>query len=381
MLILKSNITITQQPVSDWPNRNKKYVFDFVNDFYSSDSWEDLTNTGKITFPKNIYFKDENGNTVSLQGKNIVSGETIAPVLLRGDKISVDLGYRYYDDQNNEKTTMTNTYNGFISKITNKLPITVELEDNMWKLKQIQAPNKVFKSSEYTLQQMITELLKGTGFTIRTDITTSVGDFRTQNETVAQVLNRIQNEYKIESFFRGDILTCSGLVYYPGDRNDVIFQFQQNIIDDDLEYRRVDDVRIGIKAYSIDEFELNTTTSDGKNKTKKKRLEVSVGPTDGEVRTLYFWNVKSESDLKAQAQARLNRIYFEGFVGKFTTFGLPFVKQGDAAILRDSVLPERNGKYLIKKVEYNFGLGGYRQTVYLDLRIDTLSDAEINNGL
>lgn len=140
-------------------------------------------------------------------------------------------------------------------------------------------------------------------------------------------------------------------------------------------------MRIGIKAYSIDELELETTTADGKKKTKKKRLETSVGPTDGEVRTLYFWNVKTEADLKAQAQARLSRIYFEGFVGSFTTFGLPFVKQGDAAILRDTVLPERNGKYLIKKVEYGFGLGGYRQKIYLDLRIDTLSQEEINNGL
>lgn len=381
VLILQSKITIIQQPVSDWQGRNKTYTFDFLNNVEGSDSWGDLTNTAKITFPKNIYFRDENGNTVSLQGKNIVSGENTAPILLRGDRIVIELGYRYQDASGKEQSILVERFRGFISKIINKLPITLELEDNMFKLKQIQAPNKLFKSSQYTLQQIITELLNGSGFTVKSDIKTSVGDFRTQNETVAQVLNRIQKDYRIESFFTGDVLTCSGLVYYPEGRKEIIFQFQQNIIDDNLEYRRKDDIKVGIKAYSIDEFELTETTADGKKKTKKKRLETSVGATDGEIRTLYFWNVKSVSDLTAQAKARLNRIFFEGFVGSFTTFGLPFVKQGDAVILRDAILTERNGTYLVKKVDWEFGLSGYRQTVHLDIRIDTLSQSEVNAGL
>jgi len=381
MLRLLSKITITQQPTSDFPIRNSIYIFDFLHEFECVDTWEDLTNTGRITFPKNIYFKDQLGNTISLQGKNITSGQNAIPVLLRGDKIKIELGYKYLTDQG-ETTQMNEVFSGFISKITNKLPITLDLEDNMWRLKQIQAPNKLFRASQYNLQQIITELLQGSGFTIRTDITTSVGDFRTQNETVAQVLERIQKDYRIESYFKGDVLTCSGLVYYPADRKEVIFQFQQNIIEDDLEYRRKDDIKIGIKAYSIDEFELEEVTAAGKTKTKKKRLEVSVGPTDGELRTLYFWNIKSISDLTKQAQARLNRIYYEGYYGSFTTFGLPFVRQGDATIIRDSILPERNGTYLIKKVEYSFSVsGGYRQKIYLDIRIDLLSPVEVEQGL
>lgn len=380
LLRLISKITITQQPTTEYPSRTKIYTFDFLNSFEASDGWEELTDTGKIIFPKNIYFKDETGASVSLFGKNIVSGQNTIPILLRGDKIKVELGYKYLTDQG-EQTQMNEVFSGFISKIINKLPITLELEDNMWKLKQIQAPNKLFKASEYNLQTIITELLTGTGFTIRTDITTSVGDFRTQNETVAQVLNRISNDYKIKAFFRGDVLTCSGLVYYPEDRKEIIFQFQENIISDNLEYRRKDDVRIGVKAYSIDEQELEETTKDGKTKTKKKRLEAIVGPQDGEIRTLFFWNVKTVAELKKQAESRLNRIYYEGFYGSFETFGLPFVSQGDAVILRDAILPERNGTYLVKKVEYTFGQDGYRQNIYLDIRIDVLSDSEVGAGL
>lgn len=380
LLRLISLITITQQPTAEYPSRTKVYTFDFLNTFESVDTWEDLTNTGKIIFPKNIYFKDENGASVSMFGKNIVSGQSTTPILLRGDKIKVELGYKYLSEQG-EQTQMNEIFSGFISKIINKLPITLELEDNMWKLKQIQAPNKLFKASEYNLQSMITELLTGSGFTIRTDIVTSVGDFRTQNETVAQVLNRLAKDYKIQAFFRGDVLTCSGLVYYPEDREEIVFQFQENIISDNLEYRRKDDVRIGVKAYSIDEQELDETTKDGKTKTKKTRLEAIVGPQDGEVRTLYFWDIKTVAELEKQAKSRLNRIYYEGFYGSFVTFGLPFVRQGDAVVLRDAILPERNGTYLVKKVEYEFGQDGYRQIIHLDIRIDVLTDTEVGAGL
>lgn len=380
ILRLISNIVITQQPTSDFTTRNNVYSFDFLHETEATDTWEDLTNTGSITFPKNIYFKDQNGSNISLYGKNLTSGQNTIPILLRGDKITISCGYKYVDS-NGEQQQLNQIFKGYISNIINKLPVTLYLEDNMWKLKQMQAPNKLFKASQYNLQQMLQELLAGTGFTLRTDIKTSVGDFITQNETVAQVLQRIQNDYRIESYFKNDELTCSGLVYYPSDRKTLNFGFQQNIIEDELEYRRKNDVHIGVKAYSINESELNTTTKDGSKKTKKQRLEVTVGPQDGELRTLYFWNVKSITELTAQAKSRLNRIYYEGFYGNFTAFGLPFVRQGDAVALTDSVLPERNGTYLVKRVDYYFGMTGFRQKIYIDIRIDILPSSEVNSGL
>jgi hypothetical protein len=384
MLNLTSLITITQQPTSDFPSRSKVFTFDFVTEGEVSSTWQNLTDTARLVFPKNIYFKDETGNNYSWEGKNVIGDSNTPPLILRGDKVEIVWGYYYNVDENYNYTTQSNTiFKGFVSKVTNRIPIEIECEDNMWKLKGIAAPNKVYKGSEYSLQSMLQELLKGTDFTVNSDAKTSLGDFRTLNETVAQVLDRLQREYRIESYFRENELRCSGIVYYP-DYVEKVFQFQQNIISDDLEYRRTDDISIGIKAYSVNELDIGP-------KKKKKRLQTFVtnkGITDeagfeGEKRTLYFWDVKSEADLAAKAQSRLKRLFYEGYFGSFETFGFPFVRHGDHAIMRDDVIPERNGTYKIKAVTYRFGTSsGYRQDVEVDLRVDGLyTQTELNEGL
>jgi hypothetical protein len=401
MLNLGCVIKIIQQPTTDFPSRNKSYTLDFINDAEITSTWQNLTDTAKMIFPKNIYFVDETGRKVTWQGKNVIGGSDTPPLILRGDKVTVDFSYSYYETDkgnsalftNNFVTKSNNIFNGFISKAINKMPIEIHCEDNMWKLKQVSAPNKVFKATEYNLQTMLQELLTGTGFTVNTDATTNIGDFRTQNETVAEVLNRLQ-KYNLESYFRGDELRCSGLIYYPEDANEEVFVFQKNIISDNLEYRRTDDVKIGIQAYSVNKVELNTVNSQGKRKTKIQRLsafitrnlngeivELNPASFEGEKRTLYYYNVADKATLISQAGTQLNKLYYEGFFGKFTTFGLPFVKHGDHAILRDDVLPERNGTYEIKEVVYRFGMDGYRQDIGVDIRIDGISNTLLSQGL
>ncbi len=382
MLNLISKTTIVQQPNADFPNRSKSFIFDFVNSAEVVSSWQNLTDTAKLTFPKNIYFKDETGKNFTWQGKNIVESNSTAPLVMRGDKITIEWGYYYNKDSNYNYLTQTNViFDGYISKIVNRMPIEIEAEDNMWKLKQIAAPNKLFKASQYSLQSMLTEMLQGTGLTVRKGTVTNIGDFRPQNETVAQVLDRLQRDYRIESYFRGTELRCSGLVYYP-DYTEKTFQFQQNIISDELEYRRLDDVQIGIKAYSINEAIVG-------GKKKKQRIEVFVtskGITneagfEGEIRTVPFIGIATESELAALVKPMLNRIVYEGFYGSFETFGFPFVLHGDHAIITDTILPERNGTYKIKGVTYNFGMGGYRQRLELDMRVDGLSVTQLQAGL
>lgn len=391
MLRLISNITITQVPTTDFPSRNKSFSFDFLSECEINSSWANLTDTANIVFPKNVYFTDGN-KKVTWFGKNII-GDTADPITLRGDKIKIELGYQYFDSNNVEQIDLNTCFEGYVSKVTNRIPLEIECEDNMFRLKQIPAPNKVFKSSQYNLQSILQELVKGTGFTISSDIKTSIGDFRAHNETVAQVLDRLQKDYHIESYFRGNELRCSGIVYYP-DFEGVKFGFQHNIIEDSLEYRRLEDIKIGVKAYSINEVELNTTRSDGKKKKTTKRLSVFVTKDlkgnyiksneetfEGEKRTLYFWNITTESDLIQKAGEKLNRLYYEGFHGKFTTFGQPQVKHGDHIVLIDNILPERNGTYKCKSVTTTFGEEGFRQEIEVDIRVDNYEPSLIASGL
>jgi hypothetical protein len=284
-----------------------------------------------------------------------------------------------------EKNTL---YRGFIATVNARIPIELSLEDNMWKLKQLAAPNKVFPAKSYNLEKILDELLKGTGFKVNVLTNTSFGDFRTQNETVAEVLARIRKDYHFNSYFRGDELRCGSLVYIEDEAVTNTFSFQQNIIEDDLEYMRKDDIQLSATAYSINRFEKGGLTKNGHKKTGSERLTVWVAYRNGklisevkkkdqefpvtergESRTLYFWNVKDAKDLIDLAANELKKYYYTGLKGKFTTFGLPYVKQGDNVKLLDRILPERNGTYKVKSVEYSGGTGGLRQVIELDFKI------------
>lgn len=396
-----TKITFNQQPSPAYPDRDNAVIYDFCHEFESEDSWADLTNKAKITLPKNVYVRDENNKLIPLGGTNITIGgfgDNI-PLFLRGDVVKIEAGYRFLDSQRNDKLQTSVIFQGYISNVASKKPIVLECEDNMWKLKQIIAPNKVYPAKTYTLEKILGELLQGSGFTVRHGSSqTNFGDFRTQNETVCEVLARIRKDFHFESYFRGSELRCGYPIYVEQDAIDdgkKIFKFQQNIISDSLDYRRKDDINLSAIAYSINKLTLPGTTKDGKKKTRQQRLEVLVNVrngnfvssqrapgtkadfapnTAGERRTLYFWNVTNAADLITLATNELKKYYYTGFRGKFTTFGIPYVRQGDNLDVLDNVLPERNGRYKVKSVKYTGGVNGMRQEVELDFLI-TLLDA------
>lgn len=395
MLRCVTIITFEQEVSTAFPARNKKLVFDFVNKFESADSWQDLTNKATITLPKNISVRDASKKMISLAGTNInIGGFTPSPLFLRGDKVTIEAGYRFFDARGNDKIQTSVFFQGFISQVTSKKPFEIQCEDNMWKLKQITAPNKTYKSTD-TLEDILRDLLKGSGFTVNALSKTTFGNFTTKNETVCEVLARLKKDYHFEAYFRGSELRCGAFVYIEQDAiTDGLkkFQFQKNIISDSLEYRRKDDISLSAVAYSINKKELDTITKDGNKKTKHERLEVlvnvrngkfvsSVKPagqkadfapnTAGERRTLYFWNVKDSATLIDLATKELQKYYYTGLRGKFLTFGLPYVRQGDNVEITDSILPERNGQYKVKGVTYTGGTEGLRQEVELDYRINS----------
>lgn len=399
-----TQITLTQVPTTENPTRSEKYTFLFCNEFSIQSSWANLTTTGKLKFPKNVIVRDKNGTRRNLGsaagGRNnnlpiIAPVDGQQPLFLRGDKIEIRSGYSYFDKSGRPRIVTSVLPGNWITNVTNKLPIEVEFQDHMFLCKQTLAPNKVWPRSTYTMEKMLAELIKlvnsvhGVNLSMApnpTGTSTDIGDFRTQNETVAQILERLQHDYKIESFFRGDVLHSGLIVYYPNESKTFSFGFQQNIITDALNYVRTDDVRLSLHAYSVDKKELQSTTKTGRTKTSKKRLEVTVTKLNGkyieiantsandsdlgQVRTMFFWNIGSKDALKKKAIEALSRIYFDGYRGKFTTFMLPFVQHGDIVELSDNRLPERTGQYYVKGVEYQGGMSGMRQVIEIDFRVD-----------
>ena len=368
--------------------RNLAFSFDFVHEFEATNTWVDLTNQCKITFPKNVYVKSKTGELISLGGTN--PNVQVNSLFHRGDYLTVSMGYYRYDKQGNETKEISTVFEGYISKVTSKKPIVLECEDNMWLLKQIPCAPKSLKASE-SLEDYLKQQLQGTNLTVNQTTKTSVGALLIQNETVAQLLARLRKDFHLEAYFRGSELRIGSRVYLDEDTNGKTvwnFIFQQNIISDELEFKRKDDVKLSAVCNSIN-TKYEGTNKKGKTKTKSERLSVLVYPDakgnfqyiekkegvdfpaneEGERRTLFFPNVTTAKELYDLGMAELNKYYYTGFRGKFTTFGIPYVNVGDNVYIKDNLMPDRNGKYKVRGVKYSGGINGHRQEIMLDYKL------------
>jgi len=392
MLRLLSEITITQQPSDSYPSRNKVFVLNFCNDIEIYSTWQNLTDTCKIIIPKKVLVVDDKGNKVNWFGQNTIGSNTTSPLILRGDKILIRLGYNYPTPTNPEVIELNTEFDGYVSEVNPKMPITLMCEDRMWVLKQIKVPNKVYSNLIYSVQDMIQEMLLQqdstkdiilvTGSSIGEKIETNINaEFRTQDDTIGSVLTRLRKEARLYSYFRGNELRCSGIVYYPSDRVVRNFAFQKNIISDNLIFKRVEDIKLGANCYSLNKVNAGGTNKNGSPKIRQKRLSTFVGEKEGEIRTLYFWDIKTEAELKVLGNRELRKFYYTGYTGSFVTFGLPSVKHGDEVVIIDNILPERDGSYLVKGVKKSFGVNGFRQEIELHLKLSVFTKEQIAQGL
>jgi hypothetical protein len=391
-----SKVVIQQETPYNNIGRSKTIMFDFIHKTTASDSWRDFTNDGSVIVPKNLYYKDDNGKLQPLYGTNVnIGGFDSSPLFMKGDKVTIDSGYKYLQGNNEQFQGTenikgnTHLYEGYISEVSSKQPITFKCEDNFWKLKQIACPTKTYPATT-TLEFILQDLLKDTQFTVNVLTNTTFGQVMVGNETVAEFLLRIRKAYHFESYFRGNELRCGSAVYVPSEAKEYTFTFQKDIISDDLKYKRKDDLVLSCITSNTNEVETGETTKDGKNKTTKERIEVLTTFKNGSEEPKYIVKEKGKDfppnvggermtipipgattiqQLKDAGLNILKKYYYTGFKGKFTTFGIPFVKMGDNVTLIDPILPERNGKYKVKSVEYENGIDGNRQEIELDYKI------------
>ena len=436
MYMVLTNIAIQQIPTDEFPNRKKLLSIPFLSSYDGTSSWDDLTQTMSIVLPKKVKVRYNIWQGVPFasdavlqsgyldlsktegQQSNIGGFEAVEPILLRGDLITFNVGYR--TKVNGKETTyMTGTdyagaaipplFKGYISKVNPKLPFTIECEDNMWLLKQIPTPAKQW--GNMTLQAIVSTILKNaqslpliqryngyvnltvSDFSL-TDLVFNVGSFITIRGSLCQLLARIKSEYHIDSYFRGDELRIGYTHYVPEDAVEHNFEFQKNIIDDKLLWQRKDDHVLSCIVRSHYRVVEGGTTLDGAAKSKQQSTEVLVYNDTagnftyskkekgkdyetaslndiGERFTLNIYSaIADPNKLFEMGKTLLKKYYYDGFKGSFTTFAIPYVKHGDTISITDRSLPERNGRYKVKRVRYfgSFG-GGYRQEITLDYKI------------
>ncbi|HTA28064.1 MAG TPA: hypothetical protein VK809_09765 [Bacteroidia bacterium] len=435
--MLQCIVNITIQQVSDTDNngddngRSKTFYIPFCNSYEVYSSWKNLSDTAVVEIPKNVYVTDENGEqvvwgdstTADKQNGYINAGGfdndevSSPPLIMRGDMVTIEAGYSYISQVNldgslNYHTETHTLFQGFVSALEMKSSIRIHCEDNMWMLKQTGMTDKTYGGDvsndiSDVLDDIVTQVnLIYPDNQISDDtyqFSLSVGNFSTaENETAADVLNKLKKLMPSMGFyFRGNVLRGGGIVYFPSDQSTGTdsdgnplypsFNFQRNIISDALTYSQKSDINIGAKCYSIN----SATDSDNPTQNKMgvdqyttKRLEVSVGDDNQgnadayEYYTFYFRDITDEDDLMQKGQTYLNRYHYDGFRGKFKTFGLPFVQHGNIIYLTDDILPERDGHYMVKGVHYTYGIeSGMRQEIELHFRTDNIDDDILSSGM
>lgn len=329
MLRIRKGITVTQIPTQAHPNRNKVLFFPYVNVCTVSDSFDTFTGSATIILPQNLKY----------QNRNIYEG--VDPMMMRGDKIKIEAGYY---------PKIKTLFTGYISKIGNNIPIEVKCEDEMFILKQKISPNLSYKT--VNLRTFIARLLEGTNIPF-TASNIDLGAIRVNQSNIAKVLQVLRDTYGIYSFFRDGVLKV-GLPYYPNEAIEQTILMERQIISNDMEYLRKEDVKVKVKGVLIN--------------TDNSKTEIFVGDEDGELRTV-FQVGGTTTELKELCNRFLEQMNYTGYYGKFTTFLEPRLRHGDYVRLVSYKLPERNGTYLVKDVETSFGINGGRQIIELERKI------------
>jgi hypothetical protein len=326
MFTLCSNITITDPT-------NTYYLEQLpIHEVKIKKSRKTLTNTAEIIVPRKL--------NVFQNSKQV----NINTILQRGAAVSIQIGY----DGN-----LSKRFTGFISSLNAQIPLTIYCQDSMWPLKQNSFTKSWPKGTK--VADIVSYIYPGLAVVV--DL--SIGGLIADHQSTAQILDSLR-KFGLQCYFSTDVfdnntlyVDFAGAVHSTG--KEVIYDFYQNIIENELVYKVKEDSKIKVVATS--------TQPNG------KKIQLTAGDDDGEIHTLHYSNMDADQ-LQKIVNAEIDKLKYEGYKGSFTTWGLPEVEPGDTAVLQDPIYPEHDGSYLVQAVDIAFGVNGYRHEVELERKLD-----------
>lgn len=310
-----------------------QYSFYVVDSINIESSWNFLADTATITLPRRLLTQGSLSN---------VAAPDLSSVIKVGDPVQIDLGYDF---------VFETEFTGYVKGISPNIPVKIECEDAMWKLKQNSLSN-AWRS--VSLKELL-DFIVPSGIEVKTPGQVNLGKFRIEGVSTFDILKKIKEVYGLVSYFRGNSL----IVGFPFQEqaNEMNLHLQRNVDDSKtkIAYRRSDQASLKFKAISIQ--------ADG------SKIEVELGDPKGQLRTIHVPIGLKESEIKTIAQQRMKLYSFDGYQGTITTFGQPHVRHSDNVKIIDDLYPDREGTYRIDTVKVQVGAGGYRRTLTLGNKV------------
>lgn len=311
-------------------NRKAFSIFQ-VSEVHIEKSWKMICGKAEIVLPRNYKNFDKNN---------------IKAFFKKGDQVEIYLGY-------NGK--LNHRFSGYIDRVSADIPIKILLEDEMWKLKQIEVS---FSHKNIKLKEFIKKVVGD--FPIDIDADTTLGAVRFSKVKFGEILNKLQSDFSLYAFIRNGKLTI-GKPYSDVQNEIPVFDLERNCTDNSLNYLSKEDRLIKIVGETI-----QAVAKAVKSNSTKKKLKYEFGDQDAIEKINWTFNVTNLKDLEREVKKMYNDMKRDGFDGNFTTLGLIPLQHGQKVKLQSSLYPDRNGTYYVDGILENFTKeDGYKQEVEL----------------
>lgn len=313
------------------------YLFKRVNELVITKSVDLLSDTAVIKLPMSAMFGNENNGFKKSRLENEIKA---------GDPVRIVLSYV-------GEYTKTE-FVGYVAFVKPNTPIvSIECEDAIYWLRK-QRIHKNFGKT--TLKTVLNHIVQNTNLNLAGNVPEVEFDkFLLKNVNGAKALKKIAEEYGLSIFLNDNQELYAGLRQQVDNTDTANYDLYRNVVSHDLKYRREEDVRLMVKVIGV--------------KQDNTKIEVVIGDTDGEQRTIHTYNVSDKQTLKRIGQAELKGMKYTGYEGTIESFLIPFVTRGMSVAITDENFPNRNGVYFVPKVTITFGVNGARRKIELGRKL------------
>ncbi len=293
-------------------DNTKEIVIDRLNSFKVTESIKELSDQAVITIAKN--YKE-------------LKGSPILNHIKAGMAVKIESGYN---------GNLATEFTGFVKPgIPSEFPLVIEC-DELFPLRQ---GNIVKSFKAVTLKELLH--LTAPAYKIECP-DTQLGKFTLNNVSPYQVLNELKKRYGFYSRINDNILSVGwAFDFRPGFTNNHEFIIGENVKDtSNLKFQTDIDYNVRVES---------TIIVNG----KKKILTTGSKDKDAKVEKRNF-GIMPESEAKKAGEAIYKNALYNGFSGSFVSYGIPRTHAGDTATLINTEQPERNGTYMIEKMELEY---------------------------
>lgn len=279
------------------------------------------------------------------QGANAGTVE-VAKQFKVGDTVTISCGY--------QDVLVQQEFTGYVSRIRHEDPVVIECEDEMYRLRQRHV-NQSWQ--DIAIKQVLnTVLSEFNDLKLDKNIPGVTFDQLQIKANGKEVIEKLSSEYGLDIYFENKTLYAE--LPYLRNKGFVTFNIsgeESNCASvDSLEYHKAEDVKLKVKAISI--LQNNT------------RIEAETGDADGDLRTLFFYNITSKADLTARAKTEIEKYKYDGYEGSFKSFFIPDSQPGMVAKINDPQYG-REGNYYIEAVKITGGQGGLMRENTIKLKL------------